>query len=1126
MRKYRLFAYSVVLALVLCLVLIPAPRVSAATYSVMVLPTPPVSDYTGEIHRDSPAYIAINQDENLDIMVDIDTGVDTSSSSCQVNWIDSNGQNTMTCSGIDIGNFHWAATTFAGKHYTQSMPDIIIENGLNNMTGRYCQIPSSRATAIQQANSPEYLKNNSACIYPMEYRESQTAAGLITDKETAESELPGTYLNNSYPEIIAYPQAEGFAGSISINPAQKTVEQGADFSIIVELNTTVPTSGAAFQMLWTGVDNNGAPAHLNCTGMQAGSFYPGASFGYSDNGTTGQSIVGLFGSTDMPAKRDGLAIIYFTAETPGTYNIYLYDCQASNNQGDIFTLDTFNGIVNVDSLEVYDGTIFIQDSPIEVSEGESFTVEIGLETVVPSKGSSFQLTWEGVTSDNQTAHLTCLEQSQGYIVKGDFYTANSMSLGGSILQDGTGTAEPFAVNIRGDGVTQPAGTGVLATIQFTAQHQGTYTLHLFDLILSDIYAPLTVTSADGQVIVGPPEGPRPPIAPSNLRASKISTNEIQLQWTDNSDGQYGEDSFIIERSLTNNPANFQEIFEVGSDNTTHPDDSNLIPGTTYYYRIRAINQYGPSAWSNICEVKTWPLIPYSPSDLFIETNELDNVEIGWQHNSTDELGYKIERACDEDFENEVKKFYVSSNADDYKDSTIEPGESYYYRVFAYNALGDSLPSESINVYTMPGPPEAPYDLLIDEVTSDYVKLEWDDNSRNEDGFIIERSLSKKFDKSNYKFKVTGSNISKFTDDTIKDGDYYFYRVAAYNRYGESDYALSAYNQLGGSSKVKYVEVNVPARPTELFAELQGYLQIDLSWEDNEDDEEGYHIERALDTEFILEVIDYYVSTDASNYTDTNTEANTTYYYRVYTLNKDSDYIDSESPASNIVAVTTGTPPDPDDIKTAQLDISTSVDDNGITSRGITITNLIGVKSLEITADNQLLTYDDMPLKAIGSSLLQLDTLSLLKQRVIALPDKLFEPGENFPIPPVSITQEYSAQVIGPVVELEPSGSIFAYPITLTLEYDPDSYPADLARQDLVLAYYDAHADKWIELPSTVNTVGHTISAEISHFSTLGIVKKVDRVVEWWRVGAIMAVELVLGLLIYIFIIVRRQSRYY
>lgn len=1118
MKKYRIFAYTFVLVLVLGLILIPAPPVTAATYSVMVLPTPPKSDYSQRIHRDSPAYIIINQDADRDINVSVDTGVDTLSSSCQVNWTDSSGENTMTCSGIDTGSFYWKTVTYAGKSYTQHMPDIRIDNNFNNTADSDTRLQScSPAAAIPQSHLVENDSNiNSSCLYPLEYRDWQSAAVTVIGHETAGDESLNTYFNNGYPKLIAYPQAGGSAGSISISPAQKTVEQGSDFSIVVELNTTVPTSGAAFQMTWTGIDNNGNPANLVCTGMQAGSFYPGASFGYSDNGTTGQSTIGLFGATDVPAQRDGLAIIYFAAETPGTYNIHLYDCESSNRQGELFTLDITDGLVEVTAAEEEPvGILSISPVEKEVNLNDPFDIDVLMIATDNISGVGFQMTWTGQDETGSPVNL----DYQGITVVDEFKSGLVIPWS----NNETGSTSQYAVTLTGDYIA--AGEEcVVATVSFSSQYKGTYTLHLHDCQISKDGSDLTVGTEDGMVEVTEPR--MEPLPPTGLAATKIGTNQVDLKWNDISQSP-NEDYFNLERA---DAGDFQIIAQPGTNNTTFIDYT-VLPDTTYYYHISAVREVNSieykSDLSNTIEVITWPLIPYAPYNLHIDTVELGKVEIAWEEDSPNELGLRIERASDEDFKEDVVKFYVGASADDYKDSTIEPGESYYYRVFAYNALGDSLPSESIYVYTMPGAPEAPYDLFINEVTSDYVKLEWDDGANNEDGFIVERALSKKFDlEKKTRFRIKGSNVSKFTDDSVKDGNYYFYRVAAYNRYGESDFALSAYNQLGGTSKVKYVEVNVPARPTELFGELQGYLQVDLSWEDNEDDEEGYHIERALDVEFTLEVIDYYVSADAFNYSDTNTEANTTYYYRVYTLNKDSDYIDSESPASNVVSLTTGTPPDPDDIKRGELDISASVDDNGITGKNITITNLIGVKSLDITADNQLLTYNDMPLTTIGSSLVQLDTLSLLKQRVIALPDKVFKPGENSPIPPVSITQEYSAQIIGPVVELQPSGSVFARPVTLTLEYDPDSYPAALSRQDLVLAYYDAHADKWIELPSTVNTVGHTVSAEISHFSTLGIIKKVDRVVEWWRVGAIMAAEMVLGLLIYIFIIIRRRSRYY
>ena len=94
-------------------------------------------------------------------------------------------------------------------------------------------------------------------------------------------------------------------------------------------------------------------------------------------------------------------------------------------------------------------------------------------------------------------------------------------------------------------------------------------------------------------------GPSVPAAPSNLSATAVSKTRIDLDWTDNSDNETG---FKIERSKRNN-ANFAQIDTVGPDVTFY-SDTTVKKNTLYYYRVRATNAHGDSAYSNEASAKT------------------------------------------------------------------------------------------------------------------------------------------------------------------------------------------------------------------------------------------------------------------------------------------------------------------------------------------------------------------------------------------------------------------------------------------------------------------------------------------------------------------------------------------
>ena len=74
-----------------------------------------------------------------------------------------------------------------------------------------------------------------------------------------------------------------------------------------------------------------------------------------------------------------------------------------------------------------------------------------------------------------------------------------------------------------------------------------------------------------------------PNAPSALTATTVSSNQINLAWTDNSTDEQG---FRIERST--NGVNFTQIATVNANVRTFSSTS-LSGNTKYYYRVRAYN---------------------------------------------------------------------------------------------------------------------------------------------------------------------------------------------------------------------------------------------------------------------------------------------------------------------------------------------------------------------------------------------------------------------------------------------------------------------------------------------------------------------------------------------------------
>ncbi len=888
--------------------------------------------------------------------------------------------------------------------------------------------------------------------------------------------------------------------TLSVDPVQVLAEKNEEFQVEIKIATAGPTSSAGFDLSW--LKNDGSTA-LICTGIEAGNFYSSATVsGYSspqeaDNGTTEPIVVG---GDEREAGTGTLAVIHFKSQymgvPEGIYDLLLGNCQVDGAIVEEAGLE--HGEVYIGAA----GTLEISPSMLTVSEGQSFSVSIKLTTDEPTNSAGFQLSW-----GSDSSHLTC----KGIDVltseeEGAFYI-DGMVIPGEIGDHQT--LSPYTISqFSGE---EPAKAGTMAMVSLYAPVRGVYDLQIFDCTAAYNGNPRPLVLKGGEITV---EEPKPPVSPSNLRATAVGYDQIALAWNDNS---YNESYFEVQRADNIGMLGANTVHQTSQKDVTGFTDYTVAVDTTYYYRVYAVSDnasspesMGPSGPSNVLEVHTWPLLPPSPTELVQKDVSDDYAEIEWLDNAPNETGYMIERGYDEYFKKSVRKYWVGANIKTYKDITVRHNETYYYRVSAYNNNGQSEPCDAVRVTILEGSPDAPSDLEVDEATGEEVKLVWKDNANDETGFIIQRCLKKNFDSHVTRFKVEDDNLRTYTDDQIDDGKVYYYRVSAYNRQGES-------------SPSNIVEAVIPATPTELAATVTDYTQVNLSWQDNAEDEEGYRVERSLNLGYTGDVVSFFVGPDVTSFSDINAEANTTYYYRVYAVNKDSEYFTTESPPSDIVAATTGTPPDPATMIRASIDISEYVDENGISQQGISVTTLNGIKTLEIGDDVQCLTHDDQPLLQIDARVVESDTLALLKHRIVGLPSMLLETDPDSPLPPVSMTQQYRAQIIGPVVDLQPSGALFSTPITLVLEYEDGAYPQEMAERDLVLAYYDAHADTWVEVPSTTNAMGRTIKADISHFSTYGIVRKAERTVEWWNMGAIIAVETVMALGILLLWIVKRRN---
>lgn len=552
-----------------------------------------------------------------------------------------------------------------------------------------------------------------------------------------------------------------------------------------------------------------------------------------------------------------------------------------------------------------------------------------------------------------------------------------------------------------------------------------------------------------------------PAAPTNLTATKINDNRVDLAWQDNSSNEAG---FHIETATNPSfpPAGTLTI-TVAPNSTTYSDTTVSAIGETFYYRVTSFDSSGDSAPSNVASVYIGvPTqgIPAAPSGLTATAVSATQVDLAWIDNSTNpsEVGFLIERAKDNGFSSEPASFTVGPNIMIYSDQTVIGGTTYYYRVKSFNALGSSTESNTATL-TIPGSapsaPSAPTSLAAVVANSNTVNLTWIDTSTSETEFRLVRATDSAFT-SNVTFTIAVNAIS-YTDSSVIESTTYYYCIFAANAIGSSMASNTAMVTTPAGASV------APSTPTTLAATATSANRVELTWMDSSTNEAAFRIGRANDSAFISGNTTFEASANAVSYSDTSTVGSTTYYYRVFAVNSVG-----VSGSSNVVNVTTP--------------VSSSGEGGGGTSGSsstqVSLTGFNASKVLKVDAagtatDTVRLTATDASVNIdipAGTNLLDStgSPLSTITQTVID----------------ASAYPSSADKVVVMAREFGPDGAKFTPALTITLKYSSQSVNG-VSENTLLMAFWDGTG--WQQLDSTLNTTAKTISSKVQHFSKFSII---------------------------------------
>jgi titin len=233
----------------------------------------------------------------------------------------------------------------------------------------------------------------------------------------------------------------------------------------------------------------------------------------------------------------------------------------------------------------------------------------------------------------------------------------------------------------------------------------------------------------------------------------------------------------------------------------------------------------------------------APSDLAAGSYAPYQVSLSWKDNSSNEKGFIIERRTGTTG-SYLKVDVAAANATSYVDTgpvwPIHPGETYYYRVKAYNDDIESAYSNETSATAYGYDPVPPVNLTA-TISSPhhYVDIVWEKRSSYMTEYELQRAASGTsvlgpYQTSFSAISALSATQTKYSDPIVglQRQVEYRYRIKASNRYG------TVY-----SETVSITIPNDPVKPSNFKALALSGSSMKITWKDECTNEDGYIISR-------------------------------------------------------------------------------------------------------------------------------------------------------------------------------------------------------------------------------------------------------------------------------------------
>lgn len=356
--------------------------------------------------------------------------------------------------------------------------------------------------------------------------------------------------------------------------------------------------------------------------------------------------------------------------------------------------------------------------------------------------------------------------------------------------------------------------------------------------------------------------------PTNVTADATSTSSIRVSWS----LVNGADGYYVYRSSTGNTGSYTKV---GSPASPPYTDNGLSSNTTYYYQVSAYNNAAgeESLRSEYFSVRidlNAPIMNVNP------VSSSSNIIVSWSSVSG-AIRYHVYRATSAS--GNYSQIGTASSTS-YTDNNVTAGQTYYYKVSAYNGNMESSLSSNYATATLGLYAPSSVNALVVASTnsgSNSIIVVWTPVS-GVTGYKVYRSTS-----SNGSYSSVGSTASaSYTDNNVSSGTTYYYKVSSTTTSG----AESSQSSATASATV----LNAP----EWVSATYSSSSVTLEW-GSVSGATGYRVYRSTSNSGAYNQLteSYYTS-----YSDISVSSGRTYYYKISAYKGNTE---SMSSAVSVVA---------------------------------------------------------------------------------------------------------------------------------------------------------------------------------------------------------------------------------